>query len=170
MLKTLDGKTPQIHPTAFVSETAYLIGDVEVGEMASIWPGVVIRADSGKIKIGSYTNIQDNSVLHADYPAEIGSHTTIGHNVVCHATKVGDNCLLGNGAVLNGGCQIGNDCLIGANSTVVESMVVPDGSLVLGTPGRVRGELKDSHREMIKHATDHYVEAIPRYKASGGFE
>ncbi len=133
-------------------------------------PRLAIRVNNGKIKIGSYTNIQDNSVLHADYPAEIGSHTTIGHNVVCHATKVGDNCLLGNGAVLNGGCEIGNDCLVGANSTVVESMVVPDGSLVLGTPGRIRGELKDSHREMIKHATDHYVEAIPRYKASGGFE
>ena len=170
MRKTLDGKTPKIDPTAFVSETAYLIGDVEVGPHSSIWPGVVIRADSGKIKIGSHTNIQDNSVLHADYPAEIGNHTTIGHNVVCHATRVGDNCLLGNGAVLNGGCEIGNDCLVGANSTVVESMVVPDGSLVLGTPGRVRGELKDQHRAMIESATNHYVEAIPRYKASGGFE
>ncbi|MDP6823030.1 MAG: gamma carbonic anhydrase family protein [Dehalococcoidia bacterium] len=170
MLKTLDGKTPQIDPTAFVSETAYLIGDVEVGPMSSIWPGVVIRADSGKIKIGSYTNIQDNSVLHADDDAEIGNHTTIGHNVMCHAKRIGDNCLLGNGAVLNDGCEIGNDCLVGANSTVVENMVVGDGSLVLGTPARVRGEVKDHHKAMIRGATDHYVEARGRYKDNGGFE
>ncbi|MDA1256837.1 MAG: gamma carbonic anhydrase family protein [Chloroflexi bacterium] len=170
MIKTLDGKTPQIDPTAFVSEAAYLIGDIEVGPMASIWPGVVIRADSGKIRIGSHTNIQDNSVLHADHGAEIGSHTTIGHNVVCHAKRVGDNCLLGNGAVLNDGCEIGNDCLVGANSTVVEDMVVPDGSLVLGTPGRIRGEVKEHHRGMIQSATNHYVEAVGRYKNSGGFE
>jgi carbonic anhydrase/acetyltransferase-like protein (isoleucine patch superfamily) len=170
VIRSLDGKTPRIDERAFVSEAAYIIGDVEIGPYASIWPGVVIRADSGVIKIGSHTNIQDNSVLHADSDAEIGSHTTIGHNVVCHAKRVGDRCLLGNGAVLNEGCEVGNDCLVAANSTVIESMLVPDGSLVRGSPARVRGELEARHRAMIKHATDHYVRSVDRYKRSGGLE
>ncbi|MFW6174875.1 MAG: gamma carbonic anhydrase family protein [Chloroflexota bacterium] len=170
MIRSLDGKTPRIDETAFISEAAYIIGDVEIGPHASVWPGAVIRADSGKITIGAYTNIQDNSVLHADADAWIGERVTIGHNVVCHAWKIGDGCLLGNGCVLNDGAEIGEGSLVAANSTVVEEMEVPANSLVVGSPARVRGEVQDRHRQRMKSANDHYVNAIPRYKASGGLE
>ena len=89
MIRTLDGITPRIHPTAFVSEAAYVIGDVEIGEGSSVWPGSVIRGDMGKITIGKYTCVQDNSVVHCDTDATIGDYVVIGHRVVCHAKNVG---------------------------------------------------------------------------------
>ena len=97
MIKGLDGKTPKIHKDAFVSEFAYLVGDIEIGAYSSIWPGVVIRADSGKITIGKNTCVQDNSVIHGDADVEICDSVVIGHRVMCHAAVVKNNVLLGNG-------------------------------------------------------------------------
>ena len=91
MLRSLGGNSPKVHPTAFISEAAYVIGDVEIGAQSSVWPGAVIRADSGKITIGQRSNVQDNSVLHSDHDASIGNDVTIGHGVVCHARKIGDH-------------------------------------------------------------------------------
>ena len=96
MIRSFNGKTPRIDPTAFVSEAAYVVGDVEIGPHSSIWPGVVIRGDMGRITIGSHTNIQDNSVVHSDTDATLGNHVTLGHSVVCHAAVVEDYSLLGN--------------------------------------------------------------------------
>ena len=112
MIRSLDGKTPKIDPTAFISEFAYIIGDVEIGAGSSVWPGAVIRADAGKIAIGKNTCIQDNSVLHGDADVEIGNNVVIGHKVLCHAAKIGDRVLLGNGSTVNDGVVIGCDSLI----------------------------------------------------------
>lgn len=170
MLRSYKGKSPKVHPTAFVSEAAYLIGDVEVGEETSIWPGVVIRADNGKITIGAYTNIQDNSVVHSDANASIGDHVTIGHGVVCHAGRVEDHALLGNGCVINDGAVIGRYALVAANSLVLEGKAVEAETIVAGSPAVLRGRLMQRHREMMDHTWKHYVEKTKEYKAEGHFE
>ena len=167
MIRSLDGKTPTVHETAYVSEFAFVIGDVEIGAQSSVWPGAVVRADSGKIVIGERSNVQDNSTLHADADASIGNDVTIGHGVVCHARAIGDHSLIGNGAVLNDGVEIGQWCLIAAGSVVPEKTKIPDRSIVRGVPGRVIGGIHDRHAEMIRIAGESYVERIPRYKASG---
>ena len=161
---------PRVHETAFVSEAAYVIGEVEIGPRSSVWPGAVIRADSGKISIGEGSNVQDNAVLHADADAWIGDGVTIGHGVICHARKIGDGSLLGNGSVLNDGVEIGERCLIAAGSTITENTVIPERSLVRGTPGKVLGTIRDRHEQLQRHAADAYVRRIARYKKSGGLE
>jgi carbonic anhydrase/acetyltransferase-like protein (isoleucine patch superfamily) len=170
MIRSYRGKTPVIHPSAFVSEVAYVIGDVEIGEGSSIWPGVVIRADAAKITIGKNSNVQDNSVLHADTPMNIGDHVTIGHLVMCHATEIGDNSLLGNGATLNHGVKVGAGSLVAAGATLVEGMEVPENSVAAGTPGRVRGEVQGRHRKLMDGATDSYIRRTPLFKAEDGLE
>ncbi len=170
MIRSLDGKTPKVHETAFVSEFAYVIGDVEIGAQSSVWPGAVIRADSGKIVIGERTNIQDNSTLHADADATIGSDVTIGHGVVCHARKIGNSTLIGNGSVLNDGVEVGEWCLVAAGSVVPEKTKVPDRSIVRGLPGKVLGEVHERHLQLIRAAGEAYVQRIPRYKAQGNLE
>ena len=167
MIRSLDGETPVIHSTAFVSETAYLVGDVEVGPRSSIWPGVVIRADSGKIKIGTGTNIQDNSVLHADDDAEIGDDVTIGHGVICHARKIGNGSLLGNNSTLNDGVVIGVNSLVAAGSVLNENNVYEDNALIRGTPGKVLGTVRERHTELMKRAAASYVNRIERYIDAG---
>lgn len=169
-LKSLGGKSPQVHPDAFVSEAAYIIGDVIIGPRSSVWPGTVIRADSGRISIGAGSNIQDNSVLHADADAFIGDGVTIGHGVVCHARDIGNGCLIGNGAVLNDGVQLGEECLVAAGSTVTENQVFPARSLIRGTPGKALGTIKDRHAELQRRAAESYVRRIDRYRAEGTFE
>lgn len=169
-LRSLGGKSPDIHPDAFVSEAAYIIGDVIVGPRSSIWPGVVIRADSGRITIGEGSNIQDNSVLHADADSSIGNDVTIGHGVVCHARKIANGCLIGNGAVLNDGVQLGEECLVAAGSTITENTVFPPRSLIRGTPGKALGVVKERHTELQQRAAASYVRRIDRYRAEGTFE
>ncbi len=170
MIRSYGGKTPIIHPSAFVSEAAYVLGDVEIGEGSSIWPGVVIRADAAKITIGKNSNVQDNSVLHADTPMNIGDHVTIGHLVMCHATEIGNNSLLGNGATLNHGVKIGEGSLVAAGATLIEGMEVPDNSIVAGTPGRVRGDVQERHRKLMDGATNSYIRRTPLFKEQGDLE
>ena len=114
MIRGLDGVSPRIHDGAFVSEAAYVVGDVDIGEGSSIWPGAVVRADMGKITIGKWTCIQDNSVVHGDADVVIGDNVVVGHGAVCHARKVGDRVLVGNGATVNDGVEIGEDSLVAA--------------------------------------------------------
>ena len=166
-LRALDGKSPRIDESAFVSEAAYVIGDVELGPQSSVWPGAVIRADSGKIAIGARSNVQDNTVIHADDDASIGNNVTIGHGVVCHSRAIGDGALIGNGAVLNDGVEVGEGSLVAAGSVLPERMVVPPGSLVRGTPGRVLGPVRERHRELMRGAAKSYVDRIARYKEAG---
>ncbi len=170
MIRSLDGKSPKIHPTAFVSEFAYVVGDVEIGEGSSVWPGTVIRADAGKIAIGKNTCIQDNSVVHGDDDVSIGDNVVIGHRVMCHAKTVGNSVLIGNGAVVNDGVEIGEYSLLASGCMVVDNMLIPARSLVMGVPGRVRGEVKERHAELIDRTGGHYVERAQRYKSQGNLE
>ena len=164
MLRALEGKEPAVHPTAFVSEYAYVIGDVEIGERSSVWPGVVIRADMGRITIGRQTCIQDNSVVHGDAEVAIGDGVVIGHKVLCHARRVGDRCLIGSGATVNDGVEIGEDSLVASGAMLVENMVIPARSLVMGVPGRVRGAVEERHTELINSTCDGCFEQAQRYK------
>ena len=170
MLLELNGIRPQIDGTAFVSASATLIGDVRVGPQSSVWPGAVIRADSGMISIGRGSNVQDNSVIHADDDAAIGDGVTIGHGVVCHAKTIGNGCLLGNGSVLNDGVILGNGCLVAAGSVIPENAVFEDGQLIRGIPGKAIGKLRSRHQELQKRAALSYVERIERYKQSSSPE
>ena len=164
MLFEVDGKYPELDPTSFVHQTAILLGNVKIGSESSVWPGAVIRADNGRITIGERTNIQDNSVIHSDGNATIGNNVTIGHSVICHATNISDNCLLGNGSILNEGVEIGDYCLVAAGSTILENMKIPPNSLITGTPARIRGKLTERHVELIKLSFAIYVDKIEQYK------
>ena len=164
MIKNLGKLIPIINKNAYVNEVAYVVGEVEIDEDSSIWPGAVVRADNGKISIGKRTNIQDNSVVHSDYGSSIGDDVTIGHGVVIHSKKIGNNTLIGNGAVLNDNVTIGNNCLVAAGSVVIEGSDIPDNSIVRGIPGKNIGRILDRHLELIKGAGKFYVERIKIYK------
>ena len=159
-----------VHPSAFVSEAAYLIGDVEIGEGSSVWPGVVIRADMGKIRIGNNTCIQDNSVVHGDADVTIGNRVVIGHRVLCHARKVGDRVLIGSGATVNDGAEIGEYSLIASGAMVIDEMKIPERSLVVGVPGRIRGNVEERHVRLIDSTCESYIEKAKCYKRQGGLE
>ena len=161
LIKTLEDKTPLVHPTAFVSEAAYVVGDVEIGEGSSIWPGTVIRGDMGKVRIGKYTNIQDNSVVHGDDDVEIGDYVIVGHRVMCHAKYIGDQSLIGNGAIINDGVIIGKNSVVGSGTMVLENM---------GMPGRVRGEIQQKHLDLQVELADIYSNQAKRYKKEGTLE
>ena len=170
MIRSLGGKTPSIHPTAFISEAAYIVGDVEIGEGSSIWPGTVIRGDTGKITIGKFTNIQDNSVLHGDDDVIIGDNVTIGHRVMCHGRNIGNRVLIGNGAILNDGVLVGEESVIGSGSMILENMDIPEKSIVVGMPGRVRGTVKEKHVDMIDRIAAGYAIKAKKYKSEGNLE
>ena len=170
MIRSLGGKTPRIHPTAFISEAAYIVGDVEIGEGSSIWPGTVIRGDTGKITIGKFTNIQDNSVLHGDDDVIIGDNVTIGHRVMCHGRNIGNRVLIGNGAILNDGVLVGEESVIGSGSMILDNMDIPEKSIVVGMPGRIRGSVKDKHVDMIDRIAAGYASKAQKYKAEGNLE
>ena len=170
LIRSLDGVSPRIHPTAFVSEAAYVIGDVTIGESSSVWPGTVIRGDTGRISIGRFTCIQDNSVVHGDDDVEIGDGVVIGHRVVCHAKTVGDRVLIGNGATVNDGVVIGEESLLASGAVVVDDVQIPPRSLVVGVPGKVRGHIRERHLKLIERTYLGYVEKTRRYKAQSGLE
>ena len=163
MIRSLDGITPRVHPTAYVSEAAYVIGDVVIGEGASVWPGTVIRGDMGRIVIGKYTCVQDNSVVHCDTNAVIGDNVVIGHRVVCHAKEVGDRTLLGNGAVVNDGVTIGAECVIASGAVVLDDMKIPSRSIAVGVPARVRGQVQDRHLKLGEYFNGVYILKAQRY-------
>ncbi len=168
MIRTLDGVAPRVHPTAYVSEAAYVIGDVVIGEGSSVWPGTVIRGDMGRIVIGKYTCVQDNSVVHCDTDAIIGDNVVIGHRVVCHAKEVGDRTLLGNGAVVNDGVTIGAECVIASGAVVLDDMQIPARSIAVGVPARVRGQVQDRHLKLGEYFNGVYILKAQRYLRNGG--
>ena len=170
MIRSLAGKSPVIHPTAFVSEFAYVVGDVRIGPYASIWPGVVLRSDRGRMTIGEGTNVQDGSICHADGDMAIGDYVTLGHAVVCHARSVGDHCLLGNNCTLNDHSSVGNWCIVAAGAVLLEEREVPDGSIAAGIPARVLGPLRERHYELVRTNADEYVALGREYKAEGTLE
>jgi carbonic anhydrase/acetyltransferase-like protein (isoleucine patch superfamily) len=167
MIRSLAGKTPVIHPAAFVSEFAYVVGDVEIGEGSSVWPGSVIRGES-KIVIGRFTCVQDNSTIHAERKgAIIGDYVVIGHNVMCHATVVGNGAALGNGAIVNGDAEIGEYSVVASGAVVLDGAIIPPNSLAVGVPAKVTGPVSKAHVERFRGNAEHYAELAAQYKAEG---
>jgi len=166
MIYTLGDRQVQlIGSPHFVAHNATLIGSVVLKPNASIWFNVVIRADNDPIIIGEDSNVQDGAVLHTDtgYTLEIGRGVTIGHKAMLHGCTIGDHSLIGINAVVLNGAKIGKHCLIGANALIPEGVEIPDGSLVLGSPGKVRRNLSDAERAMLEAGAAHYVENAQRY-------
>jgi carbonic anhydrase/acetyltransferase-like protein (isoleucine patch superfamily) len=141
MIRSFNGKSPKIAESAFVSEWAYVVGDVEIGAYSGVWPGAVIRGDFGTIRIGRDTHIEDNSVLHAGTDMDIGDNVIIGHGAVVHCRRIGNGVLVGNNATLLDQAEIGDSCIVGANSMVATGQKVPPHSLMVGTPARVKRKL-----------------------------
>lgn len=152
----------------YIAPGAAVIGSVDIGERVSIWFNVVIRADNDSVIIGDESNIQDGSVLHVDdgYPIVIGRRVVVGHKVMLHSCTIGDGSLIGMNAVILNGARIGKGCLIGANTLIPENMEVPDGAMVLGSPGKVRRMLTDREQQAILDGADHYVRKATLYRQS----
>lgn len=150
---------PKIENENFIASNSSIIGDVYLSLNVSIWFGVVIRADVEKIKIGEGTNIQDGSILHADpgFPLTIERNVTIGHKVVLHGCNIMENTLVGINSVILNGAKVGKNCLIGANTLIPESSVIPDGSVVFGSPGRIKRSIKNQEIQAIELSAEHYI-------------
>lgn len=166
MIFKLGVHTPNISTSSFISPSANIIGNVEIAENASVWFNVVIRADMDKVTIGENSNIQDGSILHVDegFPITIASNVTVGHKVMLHGCTIAEGSLIGMNAVVLNGAKIGKHCLIGANALVTENMVIPDGSLVIGSPAKVVKQLDEKAQAMIAKGAEHYVHNGRRYK------
>jgi carbonic anhydrase/acetyltransferase-like protein (isoleucine patch superfamily) len=165
-LYQLDNLSPKLHETAWVADNAQVMGNVLLAEESSVWFGVVIRGDTETISVGRGSNIQDNSVLHADMgmPLTIGENVTVGHQVMLHGCTIGDGSLIGIQAVVLNGARIGKNCLVGAGSLVTEGKEFPDGSMILGSPAKVVRQLTPEQIEGLKMSAQHYVENARRYK------
>ena len=167
MIRTFNGKTPRIHETAFISEAAYIAGDVEIGEDSSVWPGTVIRADHAPIVIGKRTQIEDNCTVHSGTPLTIGNNVHIGHSVVVHCSCIGDITLIGNHATLSENAEIGECCVVGAGALVTPGMKVPDRSFIVGVPAKVKGEVSEDRINITRMSVDIYVKMSKEYKEQG---
>jgi carbonic anhydrase/acetyltransferase-like protein (isoleucine patch superfamily) len=160
MILPYNGRRPQIAASAYVADSADVIGDVTLGEHASVWFQVVIRGDINYVRIGARTNIQDGSVLHVmkdTYPLILGDEVTVGHNVTLHGCAVESRCLIGMGSILLNNARIGEGSIIAAGSLVAENTVVPPRSLFLGSPAQFRRHLNDKDLEVIRSYAAHYV-------------
>lgn len=168
MIRSIRKKVPRIATSAFVSEAAYIVGDVEIGENSSIWPGAVLRADEFRIRIGYNSNIQDNCVIHAGTSDVIvGNNVTIGHGTIVHCSRIGDNVLVGMHSTLKDLSEIGDFCIIGAHSVVKDSFKVPTGRLLVGVPGRIMKILNNKEMEEIISASNFYVKLSRDFKKEG---
>jgi carbonic anhydrase/acetyltransferase-like protein (isoleucine patch superfamily) len=137
-IRSLGDLTPQVAPTAWVSEAAYVVGDVVIGEGSSVWPGAVVRGDFGAIRIGANTHVEDNCVVHSDGPCDIGDDVIVGHGVVVHCRRVGSRCLIGNHATLLDDAVIGDRCLVAAGALILGKTVIEPGTFVVGAPATMR--------------------------------
>ena len=168
MIRSFNGKTPQIAPSAFISEAAYVIGDVVIGENSSVWPYAVIRGDTGRITIGKSTAVEDSCVIHSGIPADadviIGDMVNIGHGAVIHGRKIGNNVLIGINATVLHGVEIGNFCVIGAGCVVGENMKVPDNSFVVGVPGKIKGKVPAKQMPWLQEVPVEYAELGRQYQ------
>lgn len=166
MLYELGERNPELIGSGqYVADNATVVGSVALHENCSIWFNVVIRGDNDLITIGPDSNVQDGSVLHTDTGIKLtlGRGVTVGHKAMLHGCEIGDYSLIGINAVVLNGARIGKHCLIGANTLIPEGMVIPDGSLVVGAPGKVKRELGDQQRKMLELSAAHYVENAARY-------
>ena len=162
----LGDATPAIDETAWVAPDANVIGNVAMEPMASVWFCATLRGDNEPIIVGKGSNVQENCVFHTDmgFPLTIGENCTIGHKVMLHGCTIGDNSLIGMGATVLNGAKIGKNCLIGAGALITEKKVIPDGSLVMGAPGKVVRELDEKAIQMLTASALHYAENAARFR------
>jgi gamma-carbonic anhydrase len=162
MIRSFRATSPVVAPTAYIDESAQVIGDVVIGEESSIWMNAVVRGDVNAIRIGSRTNLQDGTIVHVmrdpSHPTVVGDEVTVGHGVVLHGCTLGHRCLIGMGAILLNGSIIGEDSIVAAGTLVPEGMVVPAGSLVMGSPGKVRRALTVDEVGFIRRSAANYVQ------------
>jgi carbonic anhydrase/acetyltransferase-like protein (isoleucine patch superfamily) len=160
MIRPHRGSTPRVSPSAFIDESAQVIGDVEIGDESSVWVCVAIRGDVNWIRIGKRTNVQDGAVLHGmlkTHSVSVGDNVTIGHGAIVHGCTIEDQCLIGMGAILLNGVHVGAGSIVAAGTLLVEGMKVPPRSLVMGSPGKVKRELSDAEVADIQAYADRYV-------------
>jgi len=162
----LDGIQPRLDASAWVADSAQVMGNVELGADSSVWFGAILRGDTEVIKIGRNSNIQDASVLHADFgkPLTVGDNVTVGHQVMLHGCTIGDGALIGIGAVVLNGAIIGKGCIVGAGALVTEGKEFPDGSMILGSPAKAVRELTADQQAVLKMSALHYVENARRFR------
>lgn len=170
MLFALDGKTPRVAPSAWIAPGAYVIGDVEIGERSTVWPGAVIRADFAPIRVGENVHVEDGVILHSGGGLTLGNNITIGHSVVVHCKSVGNFVLLGNNCTVLDDAVIEDECIVAANALVSPREVVPSGSIVMGVPGVItpaRPDQLQRRRASQGATTGGYHDNAMRYRAAG---
>ena len=174
MIRSFNGKTPKIADSAFISEAAYIIGDVEIGENSSVWPGAVIRADLGKITIGNNTVIEDNCVVHSGSPSLpptsntiIGDNVIIGHGAVMQGNKIGNNTLISIMSTILHDAEIGDYCIIAAGCVIKEKMIIPEKSFVVGVPAEIKGQISEEQYWWSENSPRIYAELAKMYKKEG---
>lgn len=159
MIKSYLDKKPDIHETAFIAETANVIGDVKIGKNASVWYNTVLRGDGNSITLGENSNVQDNTTVHisSEFPTIIGANVTIGHNAIVHACTIGDFTIIGMGAIILNGAEIGSETIIGAGSLVPMGKKIPSGVLAIGSPVKVIRELTQKEKDYFRESAEEYV-------------
>src|SRR5579859_6773231 len=168
MIRVYQGVWPTVPESCYVDESAQVIGDVVLGDKASIWMNAVVRGDVHSIRIGAYSNVQDCSVLHGmrnQYSVNIGEWVTVGHNVTLHGCTVEDTCLIGMGSVILNNARIGRGSIVAAGTVIAENAVIEPGSLVMGVPGKVRKKLAAEDEEMILRYARNYLDYTQTYLA-----
>jgi carbonic anhydrase/acetyltransferase-like protein (isoleucine patch superfamily) len=168
VLRPYKGIWPKLGLGVYVDQSAQVIGDVELGDHASVWMGAVIRGDVHSIRIGAYSNIQDNCVVHVykeKHPTVVADHVTVGHSVTLHGCRIDPYCLIGMGATILNDAQVGERSIVAAGTLVPEGMVIPPGSLVMGLPAKVRRPVTDEEREGIATYASNYFEYKESYLA-----
>lgn len=168
MLRSFKGIRPRLGERVYVDASAQVIGDVELADHSSVWMNAVLRGDVHSIRIGPYTNIQDNSVVHvmrAQYPTILADHVTVGHSVTLHGCRIGSFCLIGMGATVLNDAELGEECIVAAGTLVPQGMRVPPRSLVIGVPARIRRPITDKEREGLREYAEHYYEYKEAYLA-----
>lgn len=163
-------KEPQIHNNSFIAPGAVVLGDVTISENCSIWYNTTIRANRASITVGTGSNIQDNAVVHVDegYPVRIGEYVTIGHGAIIHGCSIGNDSLIGMGAILLNGAQIGKNCIIGAGALVTQNMIIPDNSMVIGSPAKVIRQITPDEVASNRRNAKVYIQESGSLLSAGG--
>jgi len=173
MIRAFDGKRPRIAESAYVNEAAYVMGDVEIGEGSNIWPGAVIRGDFGRIRIGRNVSVEDNCVIHSGTPSpasgdvEIGDRVLIGHGAVLNCRRIGSDVLIGMNATVLHDAEVGSECIVAAGCLVGQGMIVPDRSLVVGVPGKIKGPPTEGQLWWVREGYKEYNDLVRRYRSEG---
>lgn len=166
MIKEFSPYKPKIHNEVYVAENSTIIGNVEIEEGASIWFGAVLRGDENSIKVGKYSNIQDNVVVHVDeYSVRIGNSVTVGHGAILHGCVIEDECLIGMGSIILNNARIGKNTIVGAGALVTQNAIIPEGVLCIGSPAKVVRKLTEDEINSIKSSAKMYFDLSNKYKS-----